>query len=149
MHRTMSVERPDVRRDIRESILAYDELREMGCSVPRSALSDDAYVALLLIASGAPGHRIIVDAYTHAGGDWVVEVHGYPWQECRYTPAGWQTMYERYLAEAYRGGQLLILVWIETYQQIAGERPNGMMLDPREQWAKAPPAPAPATGGAA
>ncbi len=135
------VERPELRRDIRESVPASvrAHLAAEGAAVAGGVQRANAWLALRRVA--ARPRRLIVDAYQHAGGAWVVEIHGYPWQECRYSPTGWQTMYTRYLATWVEQAYMpLAAVWEATYQRIAGERPNGMMLPPGEQWAESVPA---------
>lgn len=127
MHRI--VERPRLRPMYLASIhpTTRAHLDAMAHATPTSVLSDNAYLALMLIA--ASSDNIIIDAYTHAGGAWVVEIHGYPWQECRYSPAQWQAMYEQQLAQAVESGYMpLADVWRAVYRQLALTFPNGQML---------------------
>ncbi len=92
-----------------------------------------------------------VSAYTHGSPRrWNIECHGaYDWQECRFSPAGWQIMYDRYLTECLERGYMpLADIWLDTCRRIASERADKpgqtLLLDVAEQWAED----APAQGGA-
>jgi hypothetical protein len=107
--------------------LALEHLQDMGRTVSKRVLSQDAYAALLLVGAT---RRVIVDAYTHGGpkGEWVIEVHGaYPWQECRWTPAQWEAFYTRHLASLYWNGNLTGDAWVRLCAGIAREYPNGQL----------------------
>lgn len=103
--------------------LALEHLRDAGRHISKRILSDDAYGAFLVIAAS----RVrIADAYTHANGEWVLELHGaYPWQECRWTPEQWQAFYEVHLAARYRAGELTGEAWPTICRHLASEYPNG------------------------
>lgn len=118
--------RPEYLASIHPTTRAH--LDALAHATPVSVLSDNAYLALMLIA--ASSRDIIIDAYTHAGGEWVVEIHGaYGWQECRYSPAQWQRMYETHLAQAVEFGYMpLAEVWLGVCRQLALQFPNGQML---------------------
>jgi hypothetical protein len=117
-------------------------LDTMAEDVPPELLSDHALVALLLIATASGADhcpRITVDAYQKANGCWTIECHRSPWQESRFSPAGWETMYRRDLAhDTTHGNMPLAEIWMEVSVQIAGERTDNMLLDAREQWAESP-----------
>src|SRR5258708_2770522 len=105
--------------------LALEHLRAMGRAVPASVLSHAAYGAVLTIAAS---RAVIVDAYTHAGGERVIEVHGaYPWQECRWTPAEWEAFYRTHLATPYAAGALTGDMWTALCRAIAERYPNGRL----------------------
>jgi hypothetical protein len=105
---------------------ALEHLRDMGRAVPKRILSNDAYGALLVVAAS---RAVTVDAYTHAGGEWVIEVHGaYGWQEPRWTPAQWEAFYQLHLAGYYRDGLLADgAVWLRICQVVAAAYPNGQL----------------------
>jgi hypothetical protein len=131
-------QRPRLRADYSESVppSVAQHLYTMGNAVPVEVLSDNAFLALVLIATA---RRVTVDAYQKADGTWTIECHGSPWQECRFSPVGWQILHDRYLADAVLNGYMpLVDVWLEACQQIAGERTDAMLLDVREQWAETP-----------
>jgi hypothetical protein len=102
-----------------------EHIRDMGRAVPKRILSNDAYGAFLVLAAS----RVrIADAYTHAGSEWVLELHGaYPWQECRFSPEQWQAFFECHLAALYRAGELTGAAWVLQCAQIAKDYPNGQL----------------------
>jgi hypothetical protein len=102
-----------------------EHLRDMGRAVPKRILSNDAYGAFLVLAAS----RVrIADAYTHAGGEWVLELHGaYPWQECRFSPEQWQAFYEVFLAVPYTSGTLDGGWWLIVCRHLAEQHPNGQL----------------------
>lgn len=105
--------------------LCLEHLRDMGRAVPKHLLSNAAYGAFLTIAAS----RVrIADAYTHAGGEWVLELHGaYPWQECRFSPEQWNAFYEVFLTVAYQSGNLDGAAWLRVCRYLANEHPNGAL----------------------
>ncbi len=105
--------------------LALEHLRDMGRAVPKDILSNDAYGAFLTLAAT---HVRIADAYTHPGGEWVLELHGaYPWQECRFSPEQWQAFYEVHLKERYRETMLDGEWWLTITRHLAVEYPDGQL----------------------
>lgn len=102
-----------------------EHIRDAGRAIPRRLLSNDAYGAFLTLAAS----RVrIADAYTHAGGEWVLELHGaFPWQECRWTPEQFQAFYECHLAALYKSGELTGAAWVLQCAQIARDYPNGQL----------------------
>ena len=115
--------------------LALEHLRDMGRGVPKRILSNDAYGAFLTLAAS----RVrIADAYTHTGGEWVLELHGaYPWQECRFSPEQWQAFYEVHLAERYRETMLDGEWWLTITRHLATEYPSGQLASLYENVVKA------------
>jgi hypothetical protein len=111
---------------------ALDHLRDMGRTVPRRLLSNDAYGALLTIAAS---RTVTVDAYTHGdprpghGGEWVIECHGtYGWQEPRWTPEQWQAFFEVFLKNLYKEGSLVDgRAWLQICTAFALNHPNGQL----------------------
>ncbi len=146
-----AVERPRFRADIEASIPELAHLQALGAAVPVEVLSDDAYVALLLIASawehGKP--RVCVDAYEVTRDEWRIEIHaphGVPYDaefDPRFSPAGWDVFVQRFLLAWVRQGFMpLCDIWCEVCRELAIAR-TGSLLIP-EQWAES----APAQGGA-
>lgn len=132
--------RPILRAPYRDSIPQerLTHLEAMGAAIPQHILSDNAYLALLLIATA---RRVTVDAYQRTDGRWNIECHGTPGQEVRYSPAGWQIMHDRYLSEAVISGFMpLCDLWLTVCERIGEDHPYGNHLLPDGlQWADATP----------
>lgn len=131
---TPPVERPQLVYELAANIPPGERkhLEALGAAVPEVALSDQAYLALLLIASTGnvvvPEDCVIVDAYEHRAGDWVVEIHvpGHPDREPRFSVSGWQRFYDRHLAPAFEfsSGRHAADIWRAVATRIIAERPT-------------------------
>lgn len=127
--------RPTLRRRYVESIdaVVYAQLLQVGQAVSPDVLSDNAYLALLLIA--ASGHELVT-AYDKALVGWHILVRGEPDQECRFSPVGWQRMYELYLREAVESGaEPLADIWLDLCHELAVTNyPSHRLLLGEDQW---------------
>jgi hypothetical protein len=116
-------------------------LYAMAEDVPETVLSDNAFVALLLISTATVPDfrpRIIADAYQKFGR-WWIECHGVRGKDSRFSIAGWELMCRRYLAhDTILGNMPMADCWMAACQKIADERPTDCLyLD--EQWGEVAP----------
>ncbi len=103
-----------------------DPLAEMRAATSTNALSDAAYIALILLR--AAGHD--VSAYTHAGGRWVVWCRAQPAQESRFSPVEWDWFYRAYLASVAQDGVTLRMRYEAVCAHLGRLYANGQLVPP-------------------